>query len=390
MGIVLTVILTHLKGFAVLDVDKEAYLKTVYYDPAHPASYSGLNKLYRALKRDGRFDFKIRELKEWLRTQETYGVHRQRRRNFSRPMVVVSGIGRQADADLMDMTQLAEYNDGVKYVLLHIDDFSKYVRTVPLHSKTGKEVAEAFKSIFRDGGKTDKLRTDRGTEFTNKIVQKLFRDEGVHHFLTSTEKKASIAERAIKTLKSKYFRHMTEKQTFRYTDILDEVTFAYNHRFHRSIGMRPVDVTEENEGPVWHNIYGKMIERNRQEGRQKFRFQVGDWVRISFLTRPFEREYEEKWTYEFFKITSRDYVQNTPVYTLEDFAGDEVKGRFYQEELQPVTVLDNAVYKIEKVIKTRKRRNHPKEYLVRYVGWPPKFDSWITEDALQDIRSGAT
>ena len=106
--------------------------------------------------------------------------------------------------------------------------------------------------------------------------------------------------------------------------------------------------------------------------------------------RPFEREYEEKWTYEFFKITSRDYVQNTPVYTLEDFAGDEVKGRFYQEELQPFTVLDDAVCKIEKVIKTRKRRNYPKEYLVRYVGWPPKFDSWITEDALQDIRSGAT
>ena len=109
--------------------------------------------------------------------------------------------------------------------------------------------------------------------------------------------------------------------------------------------MRLVDVTEENEGAVWRNIYGKMIERNRQEGRQKFRFQVGDWIRISFLMRPFETEYEEKWTYEFYKITSRDYVQNTPVYTLEDFAGDEVKGQFYQEELHPVTLLNIDVYK---------------------------------------------
>ena len=33
---------------------------------------------------------------------------------------MVSGIGKQADVDLMDMTQLAEYNDGVRFVLLHM------------------------------------------------------------------------------------------------------------------------------------------------------------------------------------------------------------------------------------------------------------------------------
>ena len=83
---------------------------------------------------------------------------------------MVSGISKQADVDLMDMTQLAEYNDGVHFVLLHIDDFSRYVRTVPLHSKTGKEVAQALKSIFRDGGKTDTLRADKGREWLNKTV----------------------------------------------------------------------------------------------------------------------------------------------------------------------------------------------------------------------------
>ena len=65
------------------------------------------------------------------------------------------------------MTQLAEYNDGVRFVLLHIDDFSRYIRTVPLHSKTGKEVAQAPKSIFRDGGKTDTLRADKRKEWLN-------------------------------------------------------------------------------------------------------------------------------------------------------------------------------------------------------------------------------
>ena len=91
----------------------------------------------------------------------------------------------------MDMTQLAEYNDDVCFVLLHIDDFSRYVRTVPLHIKTGKEVAQALKSIFRDCGKTDTLRADKGREWLNKTVQKLLKEEGIHFFHAQNEPEAS-------------------------------------------------------------------------------------------------------------------------------------------------------------------------------------------------------
>ena len=112
---------------------------------------------------------------------------------------MVSGIGKQADADLMDMTQLSKYNDGVRFVLLHIDDFSRFIRTVPLKSKTGKDVAQVLETIFRDGGKTDSLRCDKGKEW-NKIVQKLLNEEG-KFFHTNNETKASIAERAIHTVK---------------------------------------------------------------------------------------------------------------------------------------------------------------------------------------------
>ena len=143
-----------------MDAEKEAYLKSIYYYVSHPASYSGLDRLYKEVKKEGRFQLTQKELKAWLKTQETYGIQKPARRRFKRPRVMVSGIGKQADVDLMDMTQLAECNDGVRFVLLHIDDFSRYVRTVPLHSKTGKEVAQALKSLFRDGGKTDTLRAD--------------------------------------------------------------------------------------------------------------------------------------------------------------------------------------------------------------------------------------
>ena len=369
-----------------MDTEKEAYLKSIYYDVSHPASYSGLDRLYREVKKEGRFQLTRKELKAWLKTQETYGIHKPARRRFKRPRVMVSGIGKQADVDLMDMTQLAEYNDGVRFVLLHINDFSRYVRTVPLHSKTGKEVAKALKSIFRDGGKTDTLRADKGKEWLNQTVQKLLKEERIHFFHTQNEPKASLAERAIRTIKSIYFKHMTQHQTFRYVDIIQEVTHAYNHRYHRSIRMAPADVTEDNQRQVWHNIYGG----DKGFNMKPFTYNIGDWVRISYLKRTFDREYDEKWTREFFKVVKREYMQGKQLYTLEDYAGDPVEGRFYREELQPVTVTGDEVYKIEKVIKTVRKKGQPTQYLVRWLGWGPKYDSYINEAELQNIRGGVS
>ena len=117
-------------------------------------------------------------------------------------------------------------------------------------------------------------------------------------------------------------------------------------------------------------------------------YNIGDWVRISYLKRTFDREYDEKWTREFFKVVKREYMQGKQLYTLEDYAGDPVEGRFYREELQPVTVTGDEIYKIEKVIKTIKKRGQPTQYLVRWLGWGPKFDSYIDEAVLKNIRGG--
>ena len=368
-----------------MNAEEKAYVKAIYYNPRHPASYSGLNKLYREVKREGQYEIKRKLLKEWLTTQETYGLHHQARRRFKRPRVMVAGVGIQADTDLIDLSLYHRYNSGIRYVLVVIDDFSRRVWTRTLKSKNGKQVAKAFKDIFQDGFKTLKLRSDAGAEDTNQIVRKLFADEGIHHFTTSNETKANIAERVIKTLKSKYFRYMTEHQTFRYIDIIDDVTHAYNHSYHRTIKMRPVDVTKENQAQVRKNIYG------RTEGfkMKPYRYSIGDWVRISYLKRTFQREYTEKWSRELFKVVKRVRMQGKAMYTLEDYAGDPVDGRFYDEELQPVKVGEDDIYKIEKVIGQRKQRGQSKQYLVRWLGWPAKYDSWISEEELKDIRGEA-
>ena len=132
-----------------LTPEEEGYLSAIYYDPEHPASFSGEDKLYRAVKEEGRYRISHKKLKKWLGSQETYTLHRQARRIYPRRRVVVMGPGQQADVDLMDMSSLAKYNDGVHFVLLYVDDFSRRVWTHPLKSKSARDMVEAFKVLFQ-------------------------------------------------------------------------------------------------------------------------------------------------------------------------------------------------------------------------------------------------
>ena len=132
----------------------ERYLESVYYDVKHPGSYAGPVKLYQAVKADGKFKIPLANIKKWLKGQETYTMTHQVRRKFPRNTYVVEGLDSHWQSDLMDMVSLAKYNEGVKYLMVITDLFSRYVWILPLKSKTGKDVSEAltefWKSQFRD------------------------------------------------------------------------------------------------------------------------------------------------------------------------------------------------------------------------------------------------
>ncbi len=349
----------------------EEYLESIYYDPSHPASFSGANKLYSAVKHKG---FKLNQIKTWLKKQDTYTLHRPVRRKFRRNKVFVPRIDHQWDADLMDMTQISSYNNGYNYVLLAIDIFSRYVWTVPLKTKKGAEVKQAFDTIFSQGRKPKYLRTDKGGEFINFNAQSFFQKHHVKHFVTQNEEiKANYAERAIKTIKMKIYKYFTHKQTNIYIDQLSKFTEAYNNSVHRTIKIEPAKVNKQNEWDVFQTQYGDQPLRKEK----KFKYEVGEFVRISHKKKPFTREYHERWSGELFQIKERFKRQGLPIYEIYDYNKEDILGTFYEEELQ--SVIPGEVFKIEKVLKTRKRKGHAKEYLVHWLRWPAKYDSWISE-----------
>ena len=83
-------------------------------------------------------------------------------------------------------------------------------------------------------------------------------------------------------------------------EILPALVEGYNKAYHRSIGTSPERVTQINAQEIWHRLYGKdLVKRST---RVRFKFKVGDKVRISKKKGTFEKGYLPNWTEEVFSI----------------------------------------------------------------------------------------
>ena len=365
----------------------EDYLASIYYDPNHAGAYAGVEKLYKAVRKEGKFVLGRAKIRDWLLKQEDYAVHREARSKFKRRRVVAPFVDYQWDVDTANMALYKKDNDGYAFFVLAIDILSKFIWTVPLRTTTGKEMAEALKLIFTSGRKPTHIRSDQGTEYVNKNVKALLKKEGVNFFVTHNVVKASYAERAIKTIKSRLVRYMTHKQVHRWIDILPKVTQSYNQTYHRSINRTPKSVKPTDSVELWKRQYDTLATSSSNSrivsAVGKFKYKVGDLVRVSFLRRPFQREYDERWSRELFVVNQRFMSDNTPQYRLKDYAGELVSGTFYQNQLRKA--YEQNVYLVEKVLKTRNRRGQ-KQLLVRWRGWPSKYDSWVGEEDVSALN----
>ena len=305
---------------------EEKYLRELYYNPESPASFGGVDSIYRAVKNDAKYQISRNKIRSWLQKQDTYTLHKPVRYRFKRNRVIVGAIDEQWEADLVIMDSLSKYNNGFKYILTVIDVLSKYAWVEPIKTKTGENLVKAFEKILRKGRKPETFHSDKGTEFTNRLFQKYLKKNNIRFFTTqNAETKASIIERFNRTLKTKMWKYFTANNTLKYIDILQKLVKSYNHSRHRSIGMRPVDVNEANEGTVWQNLYG-----NESTRSTKYKFNIGDQVRISKTRRTFKKGYLPNWTEEVFTITER-IPRQPPVYRIADYDGEKLDGTFYEQ-----------------------------------------------------------
>ena len=196
------------------------------------------------------------------------------------------------------MQLLSKYNERATLSLYVIDIFSRCAWVVPLKDKKGVSIVTAFQSILKQSNrKPNKIWLDKGSKFYNASVKKWLQDNDIVMYSTHNEGKSVVAERFIRTLKSKIYKHMTSISKNTYTDKLDDIVDEYNNIYHTTIKMKPIDVED--------NTY---INIDKEINDKDPKFKVGDRVRISKYKNIFAKIYTPNWSEEVFVIKK---VRNT-------------------------------------------------------------------------------
>ena len=170
------------------------------------------------------------------------------------------------------------------------------------------------------------------------LLLKWLQDNDIVMYSTNNEGKSVVAERFIRTLKSKIYKYMTSISKNAYIDKLDNMVNEYNNTYHATIKMKPIDVKD--------NTY---ININKKINDKDPKFKVGDHVRISKYKNIFAKGYTPNWSEEVFVIKK---VKNTVpwTYVINYLNGEEITGTFYEKELQRT---NQEEFRIEIVIKRK-------------------------------------
>ena len=179
-----------------------------------------------------------------------------------------------------------------------IDILSKYAGVVTLKDKKGTTIVNAFQNIVDSSKrKPSRIWIDQASKFYEKPFKKWLEDNGINMYSTHNEGKSVAAERFIRTLKNKFFKHMTVASKNVYFTFLEDIVNKYKNTYHKTNKMKPVDVKSTS-----------YTEYNVDSNEKDPKFQVGDHVRMSKYENIFVKGYAPNWTKKVFVIKK---VENT-------------------------------------------------------------------------------
>ena len=205
---------------------------------------------------------------------------------------------------------LSKYNKEIKYLLRAIYLFSRYLWFVPIKDKGGITIVNVFRNIISKGRKPNKIWVDKGDKFYNKLFKRFLKINKTDMYSSYNEGKSVVAERFIRRLLNKIFKHMTAVSKNVYFDVLENIVKKYNNTVHRTIKMKPIDVTSDS--------YAEYIEDFNEKDLE---FKVVDPIRISKYKNIFAKEYTQNWSEEVFIISK---IKNTVpwTYVISDLSDD--------------------------------------------------------------------
>jgi hypothetical protein len=308
-------------------------------------------------------------------------LHKPITNKFDRRKVHSNGIDEIWSMDLVDMSQYAKENKDFKFMLNIIDVFSRYAWSTPLKNKSAETVLEAFENVMDQSKRIpQKIWVDQGTEFYNKKMDALLKKLNITRYSTYSPQKSVMVERFNRTLKTWMWKLFTEHQTHNWINLLRYLMNRYNNRIHSGLlfNSSPIEASKkEYETKALAQEKPPLMSK-----KSDIIFKIGDKVRISRLKGTFEKGYEPNWSTEIFTINRINQLY-PPLYYLEDYKKQEVKGGFYSKELLKASNPDR--YLIEKVLKYR-TRDGKKQGFVKWLGFDNSHNTWVDNKNITDLK----
>ena len=173
--------------------------------------------------------------------------------------------------------------------------WNKYAWVIPLKDKKGISIVNAFQKIISKGRKPNKIWVD------NYLFTRFLKNNKIEMYSTFNKWKSVAAEKFIRTLKNTIFKHMTAVSKNVYFDVLDDVVNKYNNTVHRTIKIKPIDVTSDS-----------YAEYNEDSNEKDSRFRVGNRVRISKYKNISAKGYTQNWSEQ---VSVVNKIKNTVPWT---------------------------------------------------------------------------
>ena len=215
--------------------------------------------------------------------------------------------------DILDLKDYGpENNRNYRYVLVIIDNFSKYGWTIPLKNKNAPTIKDSFENILIGSKRKPKLiESDRGREFYNNIFQDFLNKNNIKLYSRNSSYGAVFAERINRTIRDLLKMIVFEQGDANWIDVLPTITKQYNNRIHSSTKLSPKDASlKKNEGLVYKNLLDK-------RKKVKPKYEIGDLVTTADLKKTFSKSDTTNWSYNLYKIT--ELINDTiPSYHIDN------------------------------------------------------------------------
>ena len=215
--------------------------------------------------------------------------------------------------EILDLKDYGPKNiRGYRYVLVIIDNFSKFGWTVPIKNKNAQTIKDSFENILISSKrKPNLIESDRGKEFYNNIFHDLLNKNNIQLYSKNSSYGDVFAERFNRTIRDLLKMIIFEQGDAKWIDILPTITKQYNNRIHSSTKLTPIQASlKKNEGYVYKNLLDKRKKVNPK-------FQINDLVRTADLKKTFSKGDTTNWSYKLYKIT--EIINDTiPSYKIDN------------------------------------------------------------------------